>query len=144
MYHTKFSLCKDEEVRSFNKARLILTNSKILWLEAFRNIYEALVGILDPTQACIHPEVPFELTIERRLKFFFLLPFLMLRKSIEKINTHPLNVQIIQRLSLWQIKQYSSITEEYERNIVLAQKADLSTNPSNKKEALYKRTVELI
>ena len=62
---------------------------------------------------------------------------------MDKNNNCLFNVQIKQRLSMWRTKQYATLIEEYERGVVLIPKPDLSTKPSNKKEALYKRTVEL-
>ena len=65
-----FSLFIGEEGSSFNEAQLISANSKVIWSNAFSDVCKALVGMCDSTQANIHPEVPYDAALERRVKIF--------------------------------------------------------------------------
>ena len=82
--------------------------------------------------------------MERSMKVFFILRFLLLMKSIKRNGNRSLNVTIKQCLTQCKNKDSDKLMADYENDIVLIQQLDIRTKPSNKKGALYENTVELI
>ena len=98
----------------------------------------------DPTQTNMHTDVPHALVFERRVKLFFILPLLLLRKSPVKDDNKGLNVTIKQRLSLFKSNELPKLVVAYEKDIVSLQQSDKNTAPSYRKSTLYKKTIESI
>ena len=91
---------------------------KVLWAEAFREACNVLVGVCDPTQANIHPEVYYALALERRITLIFIIPLLLLRQSPVKDENRSLSVTIKQRLILFKSHELHELIVDYEKDIV--------------------------
>ena len=100
LHHIPFSYCCGEDGVPFHEACLIPAYCKVLWAEAFREACNVLVGVCDPTQANIHPEVYYALALERRITLFFIIPLLLLKQSPVKDENRSLSMTIKQR---WQV-----------------------------------------
>ena len=141
--HIPFSHCSGEAPACFQEAKMIPQSCRVLWAETFGEVCSALADAANPIQ---HPEnqTNYELTLERRVKMFFIIPFLILRKTPDKSTPCPINNKIKQRLGMWKSRDYSTLIQEYERDVVYIQLMDEDTVPCNNKEANYRKTVELI
>ena len=123
---------------------MIPQQNRTLWAETFGEVCENLNDACNPAQSPNNHLDSFELILERRIKMFFILPFLILRKSPDKQNRPSMNHTIRQRLAQWKSRDYATLIQDYERDVIYKQTNDNHSPPSNNKEASYRKTVELI
>ena len=76
-----------------------------------------------------HDECPLY-RLEWQSQTIIVLPFLLLQKGLNLDESCGLNQQIKQRLSFWRSNEYNKIIQDYEADIILIHKTDLSTKPS--------------
>ena len=118
--HIPYSHCSGEAPASFHEAKLISQSCRNLWAETFGEVCRELEDAVDPTQG--HPNLPdFDLTLERRVKMFFILPFLILRKNPDKSVECPMNRLIKLRLALWKSRDYATLIQDYEKDVIFIQ-----------------------
>ena len=98
--HIPFSHCIGEAPASFHEAKMIPQSCRVLWAETYGEVCAALADAANPPQPPENNRPDFEATLERRIKMFFLIPFLILRKPPDKQNTCPINTKIKLRLSM--------------------------------------------
>ena len=103
--HIPYSHCAGEEGASFQEATHIPQRSRGSWAETFGSICAELGEASDPRNLAPLNKEQFEIRLERRVKFFYLIPFLILRKCPDKSNPSSINRLIRQRLSQWKKKE---------------------------------------
>jgi len=95
-----------------------------------------------PLNNCSEVDIKFK--IERRIKIFFLFPFLISRQNPD--ITHPchINTLIKQRLSMWKLEELPTLIEDYKQYMVYIQTVKYSSPSSYNKKVNYQKLVDLI
>ena len=89
--HIPFNHCCGEDQASYNEAKMIPKRSRTAWAECFGEVCDELVTMTNSNRVDTHPDTPYELAMERRVKIFYLFLFLMLRKPPDRNKKYSMN-----------------------------------------------------
>ena len=125
--HLSFTQCVGSEGAHFHEIKDIPRRYQETWAEAFGNACEEVTTAINTNAS--------ELTLERRIKWFFLLPILLLRKppSAKPIRSTTIKSALSSRLAAWKRQDFISLIVSYEQDVVDA---------NNLNEAHQERTKE--
>ena len=114
------------------------------WAECFGEVSDELARLIDDADSTPHTDIPFPVALERRVKMFFILPFLMLRKPPDPAVKTSMNQAIRARLASWRSRDFATLIADYESDVVFLATQAHPSAPSNNREAAYRHAVELI
>ena len=110
--HLSFTQCVGSEGAHFHEIKDIPRRYQETWAEAFGNACEEVTTAINTNAS--------ELTLERRIKWFFLLPILLLRKppSAKPIRSTTIKSALSSRLAAWKRQDFISLIVSYEQDVV--------------------------
>ena len=88
-------------------------------MECFGEVCNELSKVIADTNYHLHQDTPFDAALERRIKMFYILLLLILRKLPGKLITISLNQAIWARLAMWHAKDLLTLIADYERDVLL-------------------------
>ena len=100
--------------------------------------------MMDPVTAPSYHDTPYAVALEGRIKFFYLIPFLVLRKCPDPAHANPINATIWVRVGLRKLGNLTTLVAVYERGIVFLGAIKKPSVPKSSRAACYCKTVKLI
>jgi len=133
MDHIPYMHCLGAQDACFLEAISIPRTCKGMWAEVWGLVREAVVESLTPMLNEHGNGADQDLKVDRRIEMYFILPFLMLRKSPGKCSSGgAMRMAMAQRLNLFKSGGWENLISDYEADVVQGCMQEC-TQPSNKK-----------
>ena len=145
--HISLEHCFGGEGASFRYSDCIPRQCRTAWCTAFGQTCEALTEALHVNPNEHGMPASFELSIERRVKMFYIFPSLILRKPVlENSSNVPLKKIIKSRLNQWLHHEWSDLIKAFEADMVTVAETSRDTFGSNRDplESNYQKATALI